>query len=443
VLQPRTQTHVLNPVFLSSLRVGVDTLRANPLRTLLSTLGVIMGVGALVSVLSLGDGVEHYARKQIERTTDLQTITIAPQRSREVDGLMIENTNLPVFTVADVDSLRQTLGAPNEVTLFGLAPSLAHTRGDTTTRGIQVIGGTAGVQAMRGLTIDKGRFYSEEEGRSDAPIAVLSRAAANALVTPLLSQKPTGLRILPPTGPLSRTAAALVGDTVFFQGKPRLVIGILNADAEDRQRWAFMPVGAVADVSMSQFGSRPAALAVKVGRVEEASATRQRIEQWLGRRVGEWRGRVDVSTNRARVEQVEQGMLVFKLLMGALTGVSLIVGGIGIMNVLLASVVERTREIGIRKATGAQQRHILVQFLCESVAISAAGSLLGVVLGLATSFSVSAVMRSRTNAPVYAWVSPNTIAVAVLASVIVGLTFGLYPALRAARLAPIDAMQRE
>jgi putative ABC transport system permease protein len=144
-----------------------------------------------------------------------------------------------------------------------------------------------------------------------------------------------------------------------------------------------------------------------------------------------------------RVEQVEQGMLIFKLLIGALTGVSLIVGGIGIMNVLLASVVERTREIGIRKATGAQQRHILVQFLCESVAISCAGSLLGVLLGLATSFGVSAVMRARTNAPVYAWVSPSTIIVAVLASVLVGLTFGLYPALRAARLAPIDAMQRE
>ena len=171
--------------------------------------------------------------------------------------------------------------------------------------------------------------------------------------------------------------------------------------------------------------------------------TRLRIEQWLTRRVGAWQGRVDVTMNRSRVEQVEQGMLVFKLLMGAITGVSLLVGGIGIMNVLLASVVERTREIGIRKAAGAQHRHILVQFLCESVAISAAGSLFGVALGLATSFGVSAIMRARTNAPVYAWVSPSTIGVAVLASVFVGLTFGLYPALRAAGLAPIEAIHRE
>jgi putative ABC transport system permease protein len=182
---------------------------------------------------------------------------------------------------------------------------------------------------------------------------------------------------------------------------------------------------------------------VKAARVEDATATRLRVEQWLTRRFGAWEGRVDVSTNRSRVEQVEQGMLIFKLLMGAITGVSLLVGGIGIMNVLLASVVERTREIGIRKATGAQQRHILVQFLCESVAISAAGSLLGVALGLATSFGVSAVMRARTNAPIYAWVSPSTILVAVLASVVVGLAFGIYPALQAARMAPIEAIHRE
>jgi putative ABC transport system permease protein len=205
----------------------------------------------------------------------------------------------------------------------------------------------------------------------------------------------------------------------------------------------YLPIGAAAELSASAFGVRPPALAVKVGRVEEATPVRQRTEQWLKERFGAWEGRVSVSTNRSRVEQVEKGMLIFKLLMGALTGVSLLVGGIGIMNVLLASVVERTREIGIRKATGAMHRHILVQFLCESVAISAAGSLFGVALGLATSFGVSAIMRARTSAPVYAWVSPSTIIVAVLASVIVGLTFGLYPALRAARLAPIEAIHRE
>ena len=434
---------MLSPVLLASLRVGVDTLRANPLRTLLSTLGIIMGVGALVSVLSLGDGVEHYARRQIERTTDLQTISISAQRFRQVDGVPVENTDVPVFTVADVDSLRRAVGPSNSVALYSLGAALVRTRVDTTPRGVRLVGVTAGVQAMRGLTTEKGRFFTEDEGRSGAPVVVLSRAAANALVRPPSRDTTPFGRIPPATGPLAAAAAALVGDTLFFQGRPRAVIGILTAENDERQRLVYMPVAAAGEVSVGGSNLAPALL-VKVTRIEEASATRQQVEAWLGKRIGTaWKRRVDVSTNQARVEQVEQGMLVFKLLMGALTGVSLLVGGIGIMNVLLASVIERTREIGIRKATGAQQRHILVQFLCESVAISAAGSLFGVALGLATSFGATAIMRARTNAPVYAWVSPSTIVVAVLASVIVGLAFGLYPALRAARLAPIEAIHRE
>jgi putative ABC transport system permease protein len=432
---------MLSPVFLSSLRVGVDTLRANPLRTMLSTLGIIMGVGALVSVLSLGDGVEHYARRQIERTTDLQVINIAAERYHDVDGVPVANIDVPNFAVADVDELRRAVGQGNEVALYSLGMGLARTRADTAARGVQLVGGTAGIQGMRDLAIEKGRFYTEEEGRGQAPIIVLSRPAANALVRPV--PREGSRRIPPPVGPLTPAAAALIGDTVFVEGRPKVVIGILDADPEERQRLVYLPIGAAAELSANAFGVRPPALAVKVARVEEATQVRQRAEQWLKQRFGSWEGRVSVSTNRSRVEQVEQGMLIFKLLMGALTGVSLLVGGIGIMNVLLASVVERTREIGIRKATGAMQRHILVQFLCESVAISAAGSLFGVALGLATSFGVSAIMRARTNALVYAWVSPSTIIVAVLASVLVGLTFGLYPALRAARLAPIEAIHRE
>ncbi|HEV8233456.1 MAG TPA: ABC transporter permease [Gemmatimonadaceae bacterium] len=429
---------MLSPVFLSSLRVGVDTLRANPLRTLLSTLGIIMGVGALVSVLSLGDGVEHYARKQIERTTDLQVINITAQRFRNVDGVPVANAQVPTFAVGDVDDLQRAVGTGNDVALYTLGVALVRTRADTNRRGVQLVGGSAAIQAMRGLTLDKGRFYTPKEGRSGAPVVALSRAAANALVTPA-----TRSRIPPPAGPLTAAAAALVGDTLSFQGHPRTVIGVLSGESDERARLVYMPLASAMEASAGDFGGRPPALAVKVARVEESTETRRRIEQWLTRRYGAWQDRVDVSTNRSRVEQVEQGMLIFKLLMGALTGISLLVGGIGIMNVLLASVVERTREIGIRKATGAQQRHILVQFLCESVAISAAGSVFGVVLGLATSFGVSAIMRARTNAPVYAWVSPSTIVVAVLASVAVGLTFGLYPALRAARLAPIDAIHQE
>jgi putative ABC transport system permease protein len=168
------------------------------------------------------------------------------------------------------------------------------------------------------------------------------------------------------------------------------------------------------------------------------------LEQWLEGRYGRaWKERVSVGTNQARVEQVQQGMLVFKLFMGALTGISLLVGGIGIMNVLLASVVERTREIGIRKAAGAQQRHILLQFLSESVTITGVGSMIGLIFGTSAAFLATAIMRRITSAQIFAGFSVSTLLVAVVASVAVGIAFGLYPALRAARLSPIEAIHHE
>jgi ABC-type antimicrobial peptide transport system permease subunit len=127
----------------------------------------------------------------------------------------------------------------------------------------------------------------------------------------------------------------------------------------------------------------------------------------------------------------------------AFTAISLIVGGIGIMNVLLASVAERTKEIGVRKAAGARRRDIIVQFLAESVVISMAGAIVGAILRIAGAYLVTYIMRSQTMAQVYAAVTWQTLAVAMGAATLVGLIFGTYPALKAANLSPVDAMRYE
>lgn len=177
--------------------------------------------------------------------------------------------------------------------------------------------------------------------------------------------------------------------------------------------------------------------------LEDVRALTDDVGRWAEARAG-WRGAVRVAaTGQQRLEEIERTFLWLKMLMGAFTAIALVVGGIGIMNVLLASVIERTREIGIRKALGARRRDIRTQFLTESVAIATAGSLLGLLIGLSSAFGMTALMRARTAVPIYAGVSWSTLAASATAALLVGLIFGTYPALRASRLSPIDAIQRE
>ena len=192
-------------------------------------------------------------------------------------------------------------------------------------------------------------------------------------------------------------------------------MGLQTDPPGGRELTAIVPLATAEDALVAVPQPRARTLSVTVGTVEEAPATRERLERLVNARA-DWRDQARVVAHGPeRLAQVAQGILVMKLLMGAFTSISLLVGGIGIMNVLLASVAERTREIGIRKAVGATRRDVLMQFLTESVAISASGSLIGVVLGLAGAYAVTAIIRARTEALIYASVSPSTLVISALA----------------------------
>ena len=414
-----------NPIVTTSLSVGFDTLRANPLRTILSTLGIVIGVAALVSVLSVGDGMERLARSQISATTDLQRIAVQPRTFRIVDGTPFPVEHPLAFVPADAAALGIALGDSGSVNMIQNAASLVTFPGDTTPRPTQVTGMIVPEAPLTDSSLSAGRPFTAAEGASGAPVVVVSAR----LATELAKGKPS---------------SSVLGDTIYFQGKARRIIGVLAPAGDERTRRAVMPMGAVDGAVASGAFDRPAMLAVTATSVEGVARLRASVERWAARRYGAaWKDRLSVVSDETRLDQVTRGLLLFKLFMGALMSISLIVGGIGIMNVLLSSVVERTREIGIRKAAGAAQRHILWQFLTESVAITGVGSVIGLVLGVSAAFAVTAIMRHVAGAPVQAWLSASTVLVAIGASVVVGLTFGLYPALRAARLSPIDAIHHE
>jgi putative ABC transport system permease protein len=412
-------------VLATSLRVGLETLRANPLRTILSTLGIIIGVAALVSVLSVGDGMERLAREQIGHTTDLQRIQISPRLFRIVDGTPFPQPNPVKLGEVQALSLRQKLGDSVPVNLMVTGAALVTALNDTTPHATQVQGLLATDQSMADSTLAAGRYFTSAEGESGAPVVTISYRLASDFAR-------------------GRPAKDVVGDTLLFLGQRRTVIGVLKAGENDRIRRAVMPSRAVVGAVVMGQSERPAQLLVTAPSLEAVTPTRAKIEQWAVSEVGAgWKDRLSVVSDESRLEQAKKALLLFKLFMGALMSISLIVGGIGIMNVLLSSVIERTREIGIRKATGAAQRDILWQFLGESVAITGVGSMIGLLLGVIAAFSITAIMRKVANAPIQAWLSLSTVLVAIGASVAVGLAFGLYPAMRAAKLSPIDAIHHE
>jgi putative ABC transport system permease protein len=416
---------VLSHVAASSVRVGFQTLRVNPLRTVLSTLGVIMGVASLVAVLALGDGMERFAREQIARTTSLQAIVVTPRSGRTVDGVFVPEGNVAPLTHVEARAVAR-LPRVEDVVLTIRGPALVTSRDTTRRRGAIVTGVFGAVERLGSPAIEAGRFFSDSEAVAGARVTVVSQRLGRALFGS------------------ARKTASFVGDTVRLQQSWFRIVGVMGRAGNDEgPPLAYVPFASARSAIAP--GREPAAaqLIAFATRVEDVGAVKLAIEDWLSHERPAWRDRIDVRTNEARVRQASQGAFLFKLFMGALTGISLLVGGIGIMNVLLASVIERTREIGIRKAAGARQRDILLQFLSESVAITSLGSVIGAAVGLMTAFAVTALMRAQTQASIYAGISLGTLGVAAGAAIVVGLAFGTYPALRAARLAPIDAIHHE
>jgi putative ABC transport system permease protein len=385
-------------------------------------LGVIIGVGALVAILAIGDGLERFTREQIERTTDLHALVISPKTTDQVDGIVIQRPDPALLTPADAHALGRHLSGKAMVTLTLNVSRWLSSAADSPQVAVLVTGLLPDAEHTMGLSLAAGRFVDSSDVALDARVAVATRRLAIRLG-------------------FGREPASLLGHEVRLGDLSYRIVGVAGGDAADGSPRVLVPLSP-AFVERARMESRLVpSMVVKAAKVEEGESVRRTTEEWLAARFGPVERHFTLSSSRQRIAQIAQAMQLFKLGMGAIAGISLLVGGIGIMNVLLASVSERTREIGVRRSTGARKRDVLLQFLAESVAIAVIGSLWGIALGMGASAGITAVMRQMTAAEVYPVFTGWTVAIAVGAASVIGIVFGLYPALRAARLSPTEALR--
>ena len=395
-------------------RSALETLRGNPMQTLMSLLGLVIGVAALVGVLSLGDGMEAFGRQQLETTTSVQGMVVRAQTTRMVDGVTLRRESPATLDIEAADALAALLGDSARVMLLRSAATEIGTPSSEKVSAARVQAVSTVLADLSPYELLKGRWLTDQEIRDSASVAVV----ATSVLSRLVDDPEPGVQIR-------------IEDRVLD------VVGIYNSDLPATS-------GVVVPVSLSDIvPDGGTVLQLRASRVEEIPAIKERILDWAASRYDGDREALSVETSEMRVEQVRRAIRLFKLIMGLITGISVLVGGVGIMNVMTMSVRERTKEIGVRKATGARKGDIVFQFLVEAVAVSMFGCLIGVLVGLAGIFTVTPIIKAVTDVPFQAGFSWGTIGIVAIVGATVGIVFGTYPAFRAARLNPVDAMRYE
>jgi len=402
--------------FSETIRVAVDALRVNKLRALLTMLGIVIGVGAVIAMVALGNGAQAQIRERIARlgTTILQ---INPQR---VNAGGIQSTTTVKLTTKDVDMIAQR--SPNVLAVNWQQDRNLQVVWRNQNTNVQVTGTAANFLQVRGYRLAAGRMFGPAEEVGRRKVAVLG-----ADVLPLLNV----------TDP-----EAMLGEQIRIANLAFTVIGVLAqkgttgfGDGDEQilipfQTSRFQVIGTdrIDDIwcLASSEDSLPSAMAEIQAAIRRSHKTRRGAPDDF--RI---RNQSDLLSTLSETTQT------FSLLLAGIAAVSLLVGGIGIMNVMLVSVTERTREIGVRKALGATKSNILFQFLSESVTLCLMGGAVGIAAGTIGASQFSVVMGWKTA------IDLSSVLIAFGFSTAVGVVFGVWPAWRAATLDPIEALRFE
>ncbi len=409
-------------IFESS-RLALRALTANKLRSALTMLGIIIGVGAVITLMSVGEGVQAYITDQFQSIgTNLFFI---------IPGSFEQELERPAYlTLKDAEALADPLQAPDVQRVAPLVQGSAQITTPGKERRLEVSGVTPNYNLVRDWPTIRGTFISKSDDQARNRVTVLGKDAVEYFF------------------PNNSTP---IGEIVRINGVPFRVIGIMaerggnNFQNEDES--VFIPLNTaltrIFPRRTNRGEPRVSFIYIQAVNEERMEAAIAEVSQILRQRHRIAPGQPDDFTAISQDDIIgtfEQITSVLTVFLGAIAGISLLVGGIGIMNIMLVSVTERTREIGLRKAVGARKRDILWQFLIEAVMLSMFGGGLGIGLGAAGATAISYFLRSDGFRAV---ITLGAIVLATAFSAAVGLFFGIYPAQRAAGLNPIDALRYE
>jgi len=416
---------------LESLRVAWDGLMANKMRSGLTMLGVIIGVAAVIALLSIGQGAQVAITGEITGSGS-NLIFVAPG-AVNFGGVQSPAGSAATLTQADAEAIADPRNVPDAA---AVAPEFAQNTQvifGSANVNAKVTGVTAEYQAVFGLEVARGRFIERQDVNGRTMVAVLGYQAARDLFGGF---DPLGQKI-------KVTIPGLAGGRVSLT-----VVGVLAEKGGSRlgnpDDAVLVPITTAQTKILSGRNALGEPIVTTVNVVaaseERAEAATGQIKALLLRRHGfgpDEEGDFSVVNQADLLAMVSQVTSILTVFLGAIAAISLLVGGIGIMNIMLVSVTERTREIGIRKAVGARKVDILTQFLLEAVVLSLLGGLIGILLGVGIAKLVD------TAGVMNAVISLNSVLLAAGFSLAVGLFFGIYPANRAAGLNPIEALRYE
>ena len=406
---------------------------SHKLRALLTMLGIIIGVGAVVGMLAIGEGYARYIDAQFN-SLGVGTFYINPQ----VDSKDEAETLKPRLTAADAVTLLQP----------GRAPAVASVVIELTRNGAVSAGGERYLFGVKGVTpayftvgdqqLGDGRWFTDAEERASARVAVIGKTVANTLFGGL--EGTVGRRIS-----VNGVQLEVVGVATTKQNNVAGAIGRFGDPGEQ----IFLPYSTARDRLFRNEVDQRVDVSSMTVRVRDVAAMDEAIRQVTAvlrdaHRLTYQPNDFSITNPTQLAAQFRAVTVGFSAFLGTIGGISLLVGGIGIMNIMLVSVAQRTKEIGLRKAVGARSRDILWQFLIEALVLCLSGGVLGIALGYLLSFGGTFILYAISQDPtIQASVSLFSIVLATSISAGVGIFFGLFPALRAARLNPIKALRNE